>query len=202
MISFDDIEVFAQLRSASSPRLSTVTESLSSIYLHAYLAAILYPAMMLVGCTFILINSLALLSNSAARITTEVVPSPTSLSWSWANWTRRLAIGCSTYNFCKMVAPIFYFIFLPSLVIVTYPMSSTIILSRPCGPRDERTIFATDIAAFTTNYHCKSYHCCHERSFLILFVLQYLLLTFLILNLFKFLYQSNHLLNYFFFLTI
>ena len=29
LISFDDIEVLAQLRRASSPRLSTVTESLS-----------------------------------------------------------------------------------------------------------------------------------------------------------------------------
>lgn len=80
LMSFDDIEVLAQFNKASSPRLSTVTESLSSIYLHAYLAAILNPAMMFVGWTFILISSLALLSNYAARITTDVVPSPTSES--------------------------------------------------------------------------------------------------------------------------
>lgn len=49
LISFDDIDVLAQLIRASSPKLSTVTASLSSIYLQAYLAAILYPAMMLVG---------------------------------------------------------------------------------------------------------------------------------------------------------
>ena len=32
---------------------------------------------------------------------------------------------------------------------VTYPMSSTIILSKPCGPNDERTMLATDMAALT-----------------------------------------------------
>lgn len=84
------------------------------------------------------------LSNSAAIITTEVVPSPTSLSWSSANSTSTykryiymgmtktssknkrktcylifgtLAAGCSTSNNFRMVAP--------SLVIVTSPISST-----------------------------------------------------------------------------
>lgn len=80
MISLDDIEVLAQFNSASSPKLYTVTASLSSIYLQAYLAANLYPAMIFVGWTFILISSLARFSNSAAKITTDVVPSPTSLS--------------------------------------------------------------------------------------------------------------------------
>ena len=32
---------------------------------------------------------------------------------------------------------------------VTYPISSTIILSRPCGPSEERTMLATDMAALT-----------------------------------------------------
>jgi hypothetical protein len=63
LINLLDIEVFAQLRSASSPRLSTDTANLSSINLHAYLAAILKPMIMLVGWTFILISSLALLSS-------------------------------------------------------------------------------------------------------------------------------------------
>lgn len=85
LINLLDMEVLAQLFKASSPKLSTVTANLSSMYLHASLAAILYPMMMLVGCTFILINSLALLSNSAAKMTTEVVPSPTYASWSCAN---------------------------------------------------------------------------------------------------------------------
>jgi hypothetical protein len=31
----------------------------------------------------------------------------------------------------------------------TYPTSSTIILSRPWGPSDDLTIFATDMAALT-----------------------------------------------------
>lgn len=38
---------------------------------------------------------------------------------------------------------------IPSLVMVTSPRSSTIILSRPWGPRDERTMLATDMAART-----------------------------------------------------
>jgi hypothetical protein len=41
LINLEDIEVLAQLSKAYSPKLSTVTESLSSIYLQAYLAAIL-----------------------------------------------------------------------------------------------------------------------------------------------------------------
>jgi len=105
LISLLDIEVLAQLFKASSPRLSTVTASLSSMYLHASLAAILYPIMMLVGCTFILMSSLARFSNSAARITTEVVPSPTYASCNCANWTKRFAVGCSTSSFFKIVAP-------------------------------------------------------------------------------------------------
>lgn len=50
-------------------------------------------------------SSFALFKSSAAKITTEVVPSPTSESWSWANWTRRFAVGWSTYNFLRIVAP-------------------------------------------------------------------------------------------------
>lgn len=106
-MSLDDIEVLAQFINASSPKLYTVTASLSSTYLQASLAAILKPAIILVGCTFILMSSLALLSNYAAKITTEVVPSPTSMSWSWANCTNKLATGCSTSSFFKMVAPSF-----------------------------------------------------------------------------------------------
>jgi hypothetical protein len=77
LMSLLDMDVLAQLSKAYSPKLSTVTANLSSMYLHASLAAILKPAMMLVGCTLSLMSSLALLSSSAARMTTEVVPSPT-----------------------------------------------------------------------------------------------------------------------------
>jgi hypothetical protein len=56
LISLLDIDVFAQFTNASSPRLSTVTASLSSMYRHASRAAILKPAMMLVGCTLSLIS--------------------------------------------------------------------------------------------------------------------------------------------------
>lgn len=49
LINLLDIDVLAQFFSASSPILSTVTESLSSIYLHDSRAAILKPEIMLVG---------------------------------------------------------------------------------------------------------------------------------------------------------
>ena len=105
LMSLLDMEVFAQFARAYVPRVSTLTARVFSMYLHAYLAAILYPEMMLVGWTFILMSSLARLSNSAAKMTTEVVPSPTSASCNWASWTKRLAVGCSTSNFFKIVAP-------------------------------------------------------------------------------------------------
>ena len=57
------------------------------------------------GWTLHLIKSFALLNISAARITTEVVPSPTSWSYNWDNSTMTLAAGCSTSNYFKIVAP-------------------------------------------------------------------------------------------------
>lgn len=63
---------------------------------------------------------------------------------------------------------------LPSLVMVTSPMSSTIILSRPCGPREERTMLATERAARTKWF--EGYRCPSGRLCLILAGLRYLLL--------------------------
>jgi len=72
--------VLAQLIRASLPKSLTLALRLFSIYLHASLHAILYPLMILVGWSLFLIKSLAFFNNSEARITTDVVPSPTSLS--------------------------------------------------------------------------------------------------------------------------
>ena len=72
--------VLAQLIRASLPKSLTLELRLFSIYLHASLHAILYPLMILVGWSLFLIKSLAFFNNSEARITTDVVPSPTSLS--------------------------------------------------------------------------------------------------------------------------
>lgn len=105
LINLLDIEVLAQLSRASSPKLSTDSASLSSMYRQASLAAILKPAMMLVGCTFIFMSSLALFNSSAAKITTDVVPSPTSASCNWDSWTSKFAVGCYNSSFFKMVAP-------------------------------------------------------------------------------------------------
>lgn len=39
------------------------------------------------------------------KLTTDVVPSPTSSSCNWANSTKTLAAGCSTSSNRKIVAP-------------------------------------------------------------------------------------------------
>jgi hypothetical protein len=54
---------------------------------------------------------------------------------------RTFAAGCSTSRSLRIVAP--------SLVIVTSPMSSTSILSKPTGPSDVLTMFATACTAMT-----------------------------------------------------
>ena len=56
LISLLDMDVFAQFLKAYSPIFSTETESLSSMYLHASLAAILNPLMIFVGWTFIFMS--------------------------------------------------------------------------------------------------------------------------------------------------
>ncbi|KAH3681957.1 hypothetical protein WICPIJ_007076 [Wickerhamomyces pijperi] len=96
---------------------------------------------MVVGWILFFTNSLALFKSSEAMITTDVVPSPTSLSCCWANSTKILPAGCLTSNKDKMVAP--------SLVTTTSPMSSTNILSKPTGPNEDLTTLATASAART-----------------------------------------------------
>jgi hypothetical protein len=72
-------------------------------------------------------------------MTTDVVPSPTSLSWIYESSTKTLAAGWVTSNYLRIVAP--------SFVIVTSPISSTSILSRPCGPREVFTMFESAVTA-------------------------------------------------------
>ena len=131
--NFDDIEVLAALIKASLPRVSTLTLKFYEINLIDSLRARRYPDMTEVAWILFLMSSFPLLSNSAARITTEVVPSPTSRSWIWESSTRTFAAGCVTSNYLRIVAP--------SLVIVTSPISSTSILSSPWGPSEVLTIF-------------------------------------------------------------
>jgi hypothetical protein len=68
-------------------------------------AANLKPAIIFVGCTLFLIKSFAFFNNSAANITTDVVPSPTSLSYNYESSTITLAAGCSTSRSLNIVAP-------------------------------------------------------------------------------------------------
>ena len=74
----EDIEVLATLIKASLPKSDTLIAKLSLINLQASLIANLNPVIMLVGCTLFLIKLSALFKNSAAKMTTLVVPSPTS----------------------------------------------------------------------------------------------------------------------------
>ena len=141
------MEVLAQFMRHSFPRSLTLRQRFSQMYLQASRQAILYPLIMLVGCNFQLISSFAFLSNSDAIITTEVVPSPTSLSCNCDNCTITFAAGCSTSNYLKIVAPLINKI--PSLVMVMSPMSSTNILSSPHGPKVFFTILAMAKIAVT-----------------------------------------------------
>lgn len=78
--NFDDIEVLAALIRASLPSSSTLIDKFDWMNLTDSLNAILYPLIIAVGWILFLTSSLAPLRSSAARMTTEVVPSPTSLS--------------------------------------------------------------------------------------------------------------------------
>merc|ERR1719322_386822 len=78
-------------------------------------------------------------SSEPASTTTDVVPSPASMSWALDKYTSILAAGCMTFIWSRMVAP--------SLVIVTPPLASWIILSMPLGPRDVLMASARALAA-------------------------------------------------------
>jgi hypothetical protein len=85
------------------------------------------PAMMVCGWIFCEIRSSATLSSSPASTHTDVVPSPTSSSWTFEISTSTLAAGLSIMIDLRMVAP--------SLVIWTCPPPiGCRILSIPFGP--------------------------------------------------------------------
>mmetsp|Transcript_61312 Transcript_61312/g.161125 ORF Transcript_61312/g.161125 Transcript_61312/m.161125 type:complete len:217 (-) Transcript_61312:17-667(-) len=139
--NLEEREVFAICVSTSWSSSFTLTLRLLWMYFRDSFIAMRYPEMTVVGWMLFLTSSFARFSSSAAMITTEVVPSPTSVSCRFASSTRTLAAGCSTSSCCRMVAP--------SLVIVMSPMSSTSILSRPCGPSDDFRILARAMTAVT-----------------------------------------------------
>jgi hypothetical protein len=72
-----DIDVRAALRMHSTPRSSTLLDMVFAMNLHASRLAKFNPAITNVGCTPLFTNSFACFNNSAAKITTLVVPSPT-----------------------------------------------------------------------------------------------------------------------------
>lgn len=133
------IDVLATLIKPYSPISSTFNDKCSLIKLIPYLHAVLYPDIITDGWIYFFIIYYAFLNNSDAIITTEVVPSPTSSSCNYDNYTIIFADGCSTSIYLKIVAP--------SFVIVTSPISSTNILSRPNGPNDDFTMLASDYTA-------------------------------------------------------
>ena len=92
----------------------------------AICAASLKCLMMFCGCTPSSTKGLHSRRNSPARMTTVVVPSPTSESCDFAMSTRDLAAGCTMSRSFMMVAP--------SLEMVVVPRSSCTSLSSPRGP--------------------------------------------------------------------
>ena len=75
-----DMDVLAMFINDSRPRVSTFVLMFSFIYLTASRRANRYPVMIVVGWILFFTSSLARRNSSAAMRTTEVVPSPTSLS--------------------------------------------------------------------------------------------------------------------------
>ncbi|CAI8178528.1 MAG: Uncharacterised protein [Candidatus Nitrosopelagicus brevis] len=90
-------------------------------------------------CTSFFSNSSAFANSVPAKITDDVVPSPTSVSIVFEISIIILAAGCCASISFRIVAP--------SLVIVTSPKESTSILSSPRGPKLDLTISATIFAA-------------------------------------------------------
>ena len=87
-------------------------------------------------------------NSEPASTVTDVVPSPASISCERASSTSILAVGWNTCMWDRMVAP--------SLVIMTSPLPSSIILSIPRGPSDVRT-------ASATAEHKEPHHTTHIR---------------------------------------
>jgi len=99
---------------------------------------------MFVGWTSASRRSTDRFRSSPRIITAEVVPSPHSSSSVLDTSTTILAAGCCTSRSFSMVTP--------SLVMVTSPTVSTIILSMPLGPRVLLTMSATVLAALMLLY--------------------------------------------------
>merc|ERR1719414_2226403 len=97
--------------------------------------------MMVVGCILSLRNGNDRDMISAAKTTTEVVPSPTSSSWVRAISMSILAAGFWTVISRKMA--------LPSLVMTIPPIGSISILSMALGPRQVRIKSPTALVDIT-----------------------------------------------------
>jgi hypothetical protein len=77
-IILEAMDVLAAFKKVSAGKFSTLVDIFSAINLHASFFAKLKPLITDVGCTPFFTKSFATFNNSAAKITTEVVPSPTS----------------------------------------------------------------------------------------------------------------------------
>ena len=106
----------------------------------AHAEASLNPAIIVMGWSFCWTSFSASRSNSPARTTTDVVPSPTSSSWTFDISISTFAAGLSTYMLFRIVAP--------SFVTVTLCPRPTLwsILSIPFGPNVVLTRSAIAIA--------------------------------------------------------
>lgn len=135
---FDDKEVLTQLIKFSLSDNSTgiIMDLRTSM---ALFKAIWKDSETTVGWTSFS-RSLRLASSKApATTTTEVVPSPASMSYALEISTNILAVGWTTSIYLRIVAP--------SFVIKTSPRASYIILSMPLGPKLVRTTSEIALAA-------------------------------------------------------
>mmetsp|Transcript_23828 Transcript_23828/g.34820 ORF Transcript_23828/g.34820 Transcript_23828/m.34820 type:complete len:292 (-) Transcript_23828:52-927(-) len=105
----------------------------------ALASALTKQSAMMVGCTPFSSSMRTASRKAPAMTTTDVVPSPASMSCDLEMPTSILAVGWNTCMRSKMVAP--------SLVMMTSPVSLWIILSMPRGPSEVRTASATALAA-------------------------------------------------------
>mmetsp|Transcript_10541 Transcript_10541/g.38224 ORF Transcript_10541/g.38224 Transcript_10541/m.38224 type:complete len:271 (-) Transcript_10541:53-865(-) len=147
--SLDDSVVIAHFLSSSdfssgdAPSMETlISRTLST----AMRAAARNHLMMFCGCTPSSTNGFASRRNSPARMTTVVVPSPTSESCDFAMSTRLFAAGWTMSRSFMIVAP--------SLEIVVTPLSSCTSLSRPRGPSVVRMESTTAMHALMFEMSC------------------------------------------------
>lgn len=144
---FELREVLTHCKSCSSSDKSTLIPS-SEITSNDLLRASANPSDILVGWIPYSRRLCAASKRAPDSMTTDVVPSPASISYALEVWISNLAAGWKTYRFLRIVAP--------SLVTISSPFWVSISLSMPFGPREVFMRSAMAIAALMFYIHVSS----------------------------------------------